>query len=104
MTKILRVKGAFLEILRGKLEDSNFSIFLGLRFWVVSFLWVYVPFLRVYVGFMYGFNFRAHRRLLKSRLNEMNDWRPNKFLISEEHHDDMDRTYHRLDSWNIRNM
>lgn len=41
----------------------------GSFFWVVSFLWADVPFLRVYVGFMYGF--RAHCRLLKSRLNEM---------------------------------
>lgn len=32
MTRILRVKGAFLEMLRGKLEDSNFSISLGLWF------------------------------------------------------------------------
>ena len=75
MTRILRVKGAFLEMLRGKLEDSNFSISLGLCF----FSWVYVSFLRVYMGFMYGF--RAHCQLLKSRLNEMNDWRLNKGQI-----------------------
>ena len=75
MTRILRVKGAFLEMLRGKLEDSNFSISLGLCF----FSWVYVSFLGVYMGFMYGF--RAYCRLLKSRLNEMNDWRLNKGQI-----------------------